>query len=171
MKAKGYSLWLLPTGEVYEKLATLIKKLAEENNTPIFDPHVTLLGEIIQSKGDIVRKIEELISDQKQFPLTLSRIDYQDFYFRALFVKAEINESLLSLHNQAKMIFGMQNIPPYMPHLSLLYGNLSTATKEKITEMIGKDQTTQFTADRIYLFKTGGEVSTWYKIKEFRFSK
>lgn len=171
MKAKGYSLWLIPTGEIYGKFASLIKRLAEENNTPIFEPHVTLLGEIIQSEEDIVRKIEELALDQKQFPLTLTRIDYQNFYFRALFVKAEINESLLSLHNQTKMIIDMQNISPYMPHLSLLYGDLPISSKEKIIEMIGKDQTTQFTVDRIHLFKTDGEVSTWYKIKEFRFSK
>lgn len=169
MKAKGYSLWLMPTGENYEKFASLIKKLAEKNTTPVFEPHVTLLGEVIQSEEDIIRKTEESTSGQKQFPLTLTTIDYQDFYFRALFIKAEITEPLLSLHNRVKEIFGMEDIPSYMPHLSLLYGNFPPSVKEKIIDRIGKDQTTKFTVNGIHLFKTDGEVNVWYRIREFRF--
>jgi len=49
MKAKGHSLWLMPTGEVYDKFSILIKRLAGEYNTPIFEPHIILLGETMQS--------------------------------------------------------------------------------------------------------------------------
>lgn len=143
--------------------------MAEEYNASIFEPHVTLLSGAMQSEEDVIRRAEKLVSGRKSFPITLRTIDYQDFYFRTLFVKADKTEPLQELYDQAYDIFKMKDTPSYMPHLSLLYGNFSQAVKEKIIEAIGRDQTTQFIADRIHLFKTDGEVNAWYKVREFRF--
>lgn len=169
MKAKGHSLWLMPEGEVYDKLSQLIKRLAEEYNAPLFKPHVTLLGEVMQSDEDVIKRAQELASGQKPFPITLRTVDYQDFYFRTLFVTVEETEPLLSLHNRAREIFEMQVIPPYMPHLSLLYGNFPQAIKKKIIKDIGRDQTSEFTVNRVHVFKTDGEANTWYQVREFSF--
>ncbi|MBI2404647.1 2'-5' RNA ligase family protein [Candidatus Gottesmanbacteria bacterium] len=169
MLAKGYSFWLMPTGEVYNKFSSLIEKLAEKYSIPLFEPHITLLGEIQQPEDEIIQKAQLLITEQKPFPITLRMIDYQDFYFRALFVKADIPKSLRVLHNRAKEIFEMQYIPDYMAHLSLLYGTFPQEVKEKIIEKIGKDQTTELTINGIDLFKTTGEVNTWYRIRKFPF--
>lgn len=168
MFSKGYTLWLMPKGEVYNRFESLIKKLAKEYGGPIFEPHVTLLGDIEQSEEEVIRKTEQLVLGQKPFPITLKQIDYQDYHFRALFVRAEITESLLSLHNRAKEIFGMQDIPSYMPHLSLLYGNYPNELKEKIISEIGREQTAQFEVSSVYLIK-GGEVKDWQIVKEFPF--
>ena len=169
MRAKAYSLWLIPTGGVYNKFSDLIRRLAMEYSSPIFEPHVTLLGEFMQSEEDVIRKTGQLAEGKEPFPITLTTIDYQDFYFRALFVKAEKTEPLLSLQNRAKEVFGMQNIQVYMPHLSLLYGNFPQTTKERIIEAIGRSHPAQFTVNNIHLFKTGKQVNTWYKVKEFPF--
>lgn len=169
MRAKGYSLWLMPTGKVYDKRSNLIKRLAGEHNAPIFEPHVTLISEVMGSENDVLRKVEQLVLGRKSFPITLRTIDYQDFYFRTLFVKADKTEPLQKLHDQACEIFEMKNIPSYMPHLSLLYGNFSQAAKEQIIETIGKNLSARFIVDKIYLFKTDGEVKSWYKVKESLF--
>ncbi len=167
MKAKGYSLWLMPTGEAYDKLSGLIKRLANEYNAPFFEPHVTLLGEAMQSNEDVLKKAEKLVSGQRPFPITLSTVEYQDFYFRTLFVRAEKTDQLQALHDYAKEVFEMQDIPDYMPHLSLMYGNFPQAVKDKIIETIGRDQAMVFTISAIHLLKTNGEVSAWHKVKEF----
>jgi 2'-5' RNA ligase len=167
MKAKGHSLWLMPIGDAYDKLLGLIKRLAQEYKTPLFVPHVTLLGETMQSDNDVLKRAEQLVSGQKPFPVTLRTVDYQDFYFRSLFVRADRTEPLLSLYNRAKDIFEMQDIPFYMPHLSLMYGNFPRLVKEKIISGIGSDQLTEFTANSVYLFKTDGEANTWCRVKEF----
>ena len=169
MRAKAYSLWLMPTGEVYNKFSDLIRRLAMEYSSPIFEPHVTLLGELMQSEEDIIRKTGQLAEGKEPFPVTLTTIDYQDFYFRALFVKVEETEPLILLHNRTKEVFGMQNIQVYMPHLSLLYGNFPQTAKERIIEGIGRNHPAQFTVNNIHLFKTGKQVNTWYKVKEFPF--
>lgn len=165
MKSRGYTLWLIPTGQAYQKFSNLIKKLAEEYNAPVFQPHVTLLGEILVPEPEAIKRTKQLVSGQKPFTINMEEISYEDFYFRTLFVRAEKTEALLALHNRSKEIFKME-IPPYMPHLSLLYGTFPKETKEKIIKRIGRDQSTQFEISRVYLIK-GGEVEDWQILREF----
>lgn len=61
MKAKGYSLWLMPTGEAYGKFSNLIKRLAKEYNAPVFEPHVTLIGDLMGSENGVLKKVEQLV--------------------------------------------------------------------------------------------------------------
>jgi 2'-5' RNA ligase len=170
MKAEGSSLWLMPTSEVYNKFASLINRLAREYDAPIFEPHVTLLGGVMQPEEDVLRKAAQTVSGKEPFPINLRVVDYQDFYFKALFVNAEKTDPLQALHGCAKELFGMQDIPNYMPHLSLMYGDFLQAVKEQIINAIGRDQATEFTVNSIHLFKTEGEANAWYKVKEIPFS-
>jgi 2'-5' RNA ligase len=165
MQSTGHTLWLMPTGEAYEKFSGLIKKLAAENNAPIFEPHVTLLGDFQQSEEECVRLTKQLVSGQKPFSITMKDIDYEEFYFRTLFVRAEKTEPLLALHNRSKEIFKM-DIPPFMPHLSLLYGTFPVETKEKIIREIGRNQSIQFEVKSVFLIK-GGEITDWQILEEF----
>ncbi len=169
MKSQGYSLWLLPAGEANERFTNLVKKLAKENNAPVFQPHVTLLGEFDFSEEEAIKKTKQLAQGQQPFTIKLGEIDYEEFHFRTLFVRAEKSEPLLALHNKAKEIFGKQDIPPYMPHLSLLYGIFPNEVKEKIITRIGRDQSAEFEVKKVTLVK-GGEVSEWKKIGQFSFS-
>ena len=38
-----YSIWLMPSGDVYVLLARVIADLGRTYNAPLFEPHVTLL--------------------------------------------------------------------------------------------------------------------------------
>lgn len=167
MKAVNYSLWLIPKGAEYDRFANLIKRLADEYNGPIFEPHITLLGSISQTKKEVIEKARQLCLGQKPFPITLQTVDYQDFFFRALYIQAQITEPLLKMHNQAKELFNMQHIPPYMPHLSLLYGNYSLKIKKEIIKKIGKDQNAKWVVSSIHIDKEGGDPTTWHRVQEF----
>jgi 2'-5' RNA ligase len=169
MKGKGHSLWLMPTGEAYHELSGLIKTLAEEYHGPVFEPHVTLLGEVRQSDDEILRRAAQLASGQQPFPIIVRTVEYQDFYFRALFVRAERTDPLQALYNRAKEIFAMPDIPEYMPHVSLMYGNFPQLVKEQIIKAIGRDHTTEFTVSSVHVFKNDGEAHTWYRVKELPF--
>lgn len=166
MVSEGYTLWLMPSGAEYNRFADLIKKLAQQYNAPVFQPHVTLLGEFPQTEEEAMRLTQELVIGQKPFPVNLGQIDYQEYHFRALFVRAEKTDPLVNLHERAKKLFGMEHIPPYMPHLSLLYGNYPIEVKEEIIKAIGREQKATFEIRSVYFIK-GGKVEDWKILKEF----
>lgn len=154
--SKGYTLWLMPKDKNYERFANLIKRLAREYGSPIFEPHVTLLGDIELPEEEMIKRTSQLVKGQKPFFVTLKQIDYENFYFRTLFVRAEITEVLQTLHDKAKEIFE-KDIPPFMPHLSILYGNFPQKIKDEIISKIGRDQRATFDVSSVHLVK-GGEV-------------
>ncbi len=167
MVSRGYSLWLMPKGRAYDKFSGLIKKLAAENNSPVFEPHITILDATMLPEDEIIRRTEKLVHGQKTFTITLQNIDYQDYFFRTLFVRAKITNQLLLLRKKVAEVFEM-DLPPYMPHLSILYGDFPQVVKNKIIENIGRDQTTSFELRSVILMK-GGEIDKWRIIKQFPF--
>ena len=119
----------------------------------------------MQPEEECIRLTKQVVHGQKPFTINMGEIGYEDFYFRTLFVRAKETEALLALHNRAKEIFKM-NIPPYMPHLSLLYGTFPQTLKEEIIKEIGRNQSTEFEISSVHLVK-GGEVEDWRIIGEF----
>lgn len=166
MKAKGYSLWVMPTGAAYASFATLINRLAAEYDAPVFEPHVTVLGEITQPEAEILQRAMQLAQGQPPFQLHLHTVDYHDAYFRALFVRVQESEPLFALHQRAQELFQMPALPEYMPHLSLLYGQFPQAVKEAIIASTGKAQAARFTVNSIHVVNTEGEARSWYRVKE-----
>jgi 2'-5' RNA ligase len=169
MQANGHSLWLMPTGKAYETFSGLIKKLAEAYQAPVFEPHVTLLGGLMHAGDEILRWAAHLVSGQQPFSILLRTVDYQDVYFRALFVRAERTEPLQAFYIRAQELFAMQDISEYLPHLSLMYGNFPQPVKEHIIKAIGRDHTTEFTVSSVHVFNTDGEANTWYRVQEVPF--
>lgn len=166
MKSKGHTLWLVPTGDSFKKFRSLIEKLAKEYRAPAFQPHVTLLGEITRPEEECVRLTKQLVSGQKPLEIEMGQVDYQDFYFRTLFVKVKKTEPLLALYARAKEVFQMNDIPLYMPHLSILYGTFPEPLKKEIIKEIGRDQSCKFEINSVHLMK-GGAVKDWQIIGEY----
>lgn len=170
MKAKGYSIWLIPTGEVYWKLAEIISQLSKKYSTPNFEPHLTLIGDLLGSEGEIISKTSKLADLFKSFEIKLKRADYFDEYFKCLFIRAEKSKEIIEANNITREIFNLNPDPEYMPHLSLMYGNLSPETKEEILADLGKEFDISFEVKSVHLFSTTGEVKNWHKVKEFPLS-
>lgn len=105
MISKGHTLWLKPTGSAYQRFSGLIKKLAAEYQAPVFEPHVTLLGEIMLPAEECLQKAKELVSEEKSFIINLTEIGCQDVYFRALFIYAKkINPYWICIIKQKKYL-------------------------------------------------------------------
>ncbi len=164
-KATGYSLWLMPSGDVYDKLTEIISRLSKMYSTPVFEPHITLIGGIEVSEEEIISKTSELASIIKPFEIRLDKMDMLDEYFKCLFVRIE-PESIMKANMKARKIFNRENDKKYMSHLSLMYGNLSAETKEKIIAEIGNIFNIVFEVKSIYIFSTKGEPKDWHRIKE-----
>jgi len=105
-----------------------------------------------------------LVAKQRRFAVSFVGINYEDSYFRALFLRAPLDDSIRALHRRAAHIFDVQSTD-YMPHLSLLYGNLPLSAKQALSAL-AKGAPVHVTIQRIDLYKSEGNVEEWRKIAE-----
>ena len=156
-----YSLWLMPHGDLAKRLQKLIADLSTKHATPCFPPHITLIGSINITQTEAVAKTTTLGRKIAPFAVKVSDVAYMDEYFRCLFIKADKTEDLMSANAAARSLFGLQNTEDYMPHLSLVYGHLTTQVKIDIIEKIGKKIEFEFPVEEIYLYYTDGQPKAW----------
>lgn len=171
MKAHGYSLWIMPKGEVYEVLQKTINALAERYSAPVFNPHITLVAELESSEEEIIKKAKLISDNITPFQVKFEKIDFQDYYFRCLYLKVKLSDEIVNLHEKAKHVFQVENMTTFMPHISLLYGDYSTSTKQKIIQELEGKFNFDFTARSIDIFHTVGEADEWVKVREAPFKK
>ena len=171
-KNTGYHLFLEPTGDIALELQRIIATLAREYNGPVFVPHVTIAARIPSKQGEesIIAKTETLVKECSPFSLTLSDVGMEDAFFLALYMKVQKTNEIETIHARANELFSLSDASPYVPHVSLLYGNFSRTEKEMVpTFALLKGRS--FPVDRVHLYRTEGEASEWKKIQEFPFLK
>lgn len=170
MRQKGYTLWLIPTGKLYTQLSHLISKLTKKYNAPHFEPHVTLLGKITGPEEEVLEKTSRLASELKLYEIELTNLDYLDKYFQCVFIRVKETKPVLEANAKARKIFGRENDPPYMPHLSLLYGNYPVSIKKKVIEEIGPNFSLSFPVRSIHLISYTDlyDAKSWQKVRGFK---
>ena len=166
-KIEKFSLWFMPEGDVYKKLADLISQLSKKYSVPNFEPHVTILHNLAILEKEMLVKTSELAIKIHPFEIELTTTDYLDEYFRCLFVRAEETKELINANLKAREIFNRQSDPKYIPHLSLLYGKLPLKIKEEIIIEIGREFNESFEEKSIHLYSSEEDISKWHRIKEF----
>ena len=170
--AKGYSIWVMPTGQAYEKLSYFITKLSKQYGTPVFEPHMTVLGNIINTKQQIEEKTAQLASNLSPYAVTIKDFETSDEYYRNLVARVHRTQTIMHVNEKARQIFDLQQIPPYDPHLSIIYGVLPEETKQRIIKHIEEDiSETSFKARSFHIVSTDGNPKKWRRVKEFALSK
>jgi 2'-5' RNA ligase len=160
-----YSIWLMPSGEINDELRQTISKLSQQYATPMFPPHVTLLGNLSGGEKDLSSQTQRLAARIRPFQVTLTTVDYLDEYFRCLFLRAEETPTLLEAGRAARIIFHREQDPIFLPHLSLMYGNFDIEIKKQIVESIGHEFNRSFWVSHLRLFSTTGEPKDWYRVQ------
>lgn len=162
-----YSLWLTPTGDVYEQLERILHKLSAKYGAPEFPPHVTLLGGMVGPRRELLCKSASVAALIRPFTIRLGKIDYLDEYFRCLFVRAATTAPLLKAHQAARDGFGRRREPSFMPHLSLLYGDFSLSLKEGAAADLGPRLDLAYKVRSLVLYSTRGEPRDWRRVAKF----
>lgn len=159
-----YSLWLQPNGDIAYQLQERIKKLGKKYHTPIFAPHVTLLGSLSASETELTSLTNTLASSLHPIELVLTRAGYHNLFYQALFVHVKKSNALEEMRHTACQLFDHSKTDSFMPHLSLLYGDLSQKEKERILNVMGREFHIGFIVKSIVLMQTEGPPEEWKKI-------
>ena len=163
---KGYALWLTPGEPVFSRLAGEIYRLGREHSTPPFEPHITLLSPIPLPEEKALAKSATLARILRPFQIELGEIGYLDEYFRCLFVTVAASPSISRARLFACRVFARQNAP-YMPHVSLVYGNLLVEIKKRVAAGLSSLTGQVFQVRRLTLYGVSGPVRQWKCIETF----
>ncbi len=129
-----YALWLTPDKASNETLSALIKTLSNKFSSPVFEPHVTLLGKIRSinnSDSDLEKNTLALAKQLTPIKVSSSRVDCEDTFYKSLFLEIDHSKALNQANRMAEKMFELDDDFQWKPHLSLLYGEQSKQDKEK----------------------------------------
>ena len=162
--AEVYSVWFIPEDEMYMKLNSTIRQLSRPYSTPEFEPHVTVIGTLTGEEQTLIAKLEDLAATMKPFQMKLMELDFLNEYFRCLFIRIEQSATVMGANTHARTVFDQSRSADYMPHLSLMYGDIDAGVKKAIIKTIGKDLRGAFPVNDIHLYATRGAPEHWHKV-------
>jgi hypothetical protein len=167
----SYSLWLAPDRESpeYERLAELIEEYARAHeNSPAFDPHLTVAGNLSKDKSEILSVGEQLVEEHYPIDVSLERPYCSTTKFQCVFLLAEPSTALLELQQDATELLGSEP-GMYVPHLSLIYSTMDLAERRELVDSLGEEGLGMtFTASELQVAETGGPVPDWHVAETIR---
>ncbi|MFT7538709.1 MAG: 2'-5' RNA ligase [Lysobacterales bacterium] len=164
--ANSYYFWLSPQTSDLEPLQDIITTLSKKYSTPIFEPHATLVSGLSGDEQKLLQKISSFSKKQKKLKLLFEDIEYTHGFFTALYIKTSLPEKLTLMHKQAMRDLNPKHQIQYIPHLSLLYGNISSDEKENIISAFPLTSQ-EITIDSLKLVKGNADVTQWKIIDEW----
>jgi len=149
----------------------LIDALAARCRGPVFSSHITLIGGLEGTGDDLSRLASGLAAEVPAFDVKLNTLDTGDSFYQCVFLRAEISDALIKARQLADEVFasclkeeGRAPRDPFVPHLSLVYGDLDDAQKQDLTAGLEAALATTYKADTISLWQTTGPPSAWRRV-------
>jgi 2'-5' RNA ligase len=158
MQTPHFSLWFLLPREAHERFQALIARLSARLGTPLFEPHITLLGGLTGSGEVLRRQTRALAAAIEPFEVRLREAAGLDEYYRCLFVEISPSRALQDARVAAGHVLDQRLNADFSPHLSLVYGNLEETEKENILDGIGRDFDENLRIEELGLYDTSGPV-------------
>lgn len=169
------SLWLVPEQDTaaYQTLSQLIADIGRVFSSPVFEPHVTLLGGMEGTREDILRKSKKLSAMLNPYDVHLAETGSNGTYFQAFFVRVRQTQPVMKANKSARAAFGFVG-PKYFPHLSFAYGDFGKKDIAQMQRMVDRrsdlSDVWDFPIYGLQVWHTEGQMSEWECIEHFSFS-
>ncbi|GMH05193.1 hypothetical protein Nepgr_007033 [Nepenthes gracilis] len=172
-KKDWYSVWALPPDDVRDRVKKLMDGLRSEFGGPEFEPHLTVVGAINLSEQDALQKFKSAVDGVKVYTASVQSVSTGTFFYQCVFLLLHPSPEVLETSAHCCSHFGYNNSTPYMPHMSLIYGDITDEEKkkaqEKATILDDGISNLNFPITRLALYKTDvGDKTTksWEKVAE-----
>ncbi|CAK7350342.1 unnamed protein product [Dovyalis caffra] len=168
-----YSVWASPPEDVAARLKKLMDGLRSEFGGPQFQPHVTVVGAISLTEQDALGKFNSACDGLQAYNATVDRVATGTFFYQCVYLLLHPTAEVVEASAHCTERFGYKNFTPYMPHVSLLYGDLTDDEKKKAQEKVSilddSINDLSFPITRLALWKTDTQdltLKSWEKIAE-----
>ena len=164
-KPLSYSVWLMPSGVVKERLIHIIKELSINYGGPVFEPHITLISSFLGNEEELLQRTEKLAGEIAPFSVKLRGVRYLNEFFRSFFLDVKFAENLNNARTAGLELFAC-NENEYRPHMSLAYGDFTVSQKEKMKKSLSQ-LPKEISVDKIFLAHNNENDLRWRVIQSF----
>lgn len=162
-----YCLWFLPEERINKKYQEIISGIASSYHTEEFKPHVTLIKNLELKEKDVLSFTNELTKWLKPIKTKLMEFECSDRKYKSLYITVLKTQELLKAHNKANQIFGHKE-ESFMPHLSIVYGELPLNDKSNIIKNLKPLNKEFFMLDKLVVYDVTEEnADLWKEIGSF----
>uniref|UniRef100_A0A2P2QSJ8 Cyclic phosphodiesterase n=1 Tax=Rhizophora mucronata TaxID=61149 RepID=A0A2P2QSJ8_RHIMU len=141
---------------------------------PQFEPHVTVVGALSLTEQDALDRFGSACDGLQPYDASVHRVASGTFFYQCVFLLLHPTAQVVETSKHCSGHFGYKSFTPYMPHLSLLYGDLTDDKKKKAQEKANildeSINSLSFQISRLQLWKTDTNDNTlksWEKVAEF----
>jgi len=161
------SIWLIPAPEDAQYLQAIINNLAVTYQAPVFNTHCTLYSPTDLPALEIKKILEQSANNMESFYVKKATISHTENIWKTIFIELLSSPELEQL--QQAVISQFPNGQPYefLPHISLLYKEMSDKKKEDIIRNLQVKNS--FKMDKIAAMRTGPNVDNWATVVEIPF--
>ncbi|XP_078428250.1 cyclic phosphodiesterase-like [Wolffia australiana] len=165
-----YSVWALPQEAVSERVKRVMKALRKEFGGPEFEPHITIVGATRLTHEAALRNLHAASAIVGPYTARSTAVSRGNSFFQCVYLLVDPSPEVVAVRSSCCELFGVEG-GGYMPHLSLLYGELSEEERRRAAamaetidgELVGSD----FSIAALALYKTDTSDKTlesWEKV-------
>jgi len=147
----NFGFGFIPENEFYAELEQLINTYSKKFSTPSFLPHVTIYRDEINSKKAIVAKVNTAAKQIQPFKIEIGDVEFSTTLHQCVFARMKTSAQIMNAHLMMKKVFHNNDSHAFMPHASIVYGDLSMETREKISQEVHL-HSKSFMAKKITIF-------------------
>ena len=176
-----WSLWFEPPKAFAARCQEAIDAEAEKRGTPAFVPHVTLVGGF-RGTEDAARKSSATLAEALAAPegplfwgaeCAVRGAESATTFFQCVYLAVVPSAPLTKAAEIARQHVGLEPAP-YVPHLSLVYGDLSTEDRDQLVAShapLAAELAEGFVASAVSLWRTDVNDRTcqkWERVATFK---
>jgi hypothetical protein len=148
-------------------VSALIGELSCRFGTPTFPPHVTLLAGLDQGADAVVARARQLARALHDLSVRFAGLEESGHYLRALSARIEPELPILDARRRAEAVLEVRPSEPFLPHLSLLYGDVPAPTRRLLANEVAMSAPPSIVLRALEVVSTEGTVGEWRRLERW----
>ncbi|KFG68649.1 hypothetical protein JH26_15985 [Microvirga sp. BSC39] len=139
MTVQYHSIWLMPRDEDEQAFAVIVRNLAKRFDSPVFQPHLTLVEDMPRTCEELKPLLEQLTEGMASFTAPVDAVEESSLYYRSFYARFPVSVPLRTLKERAVGLFEVGSLETFMPHISLAYGVPEGSEKTEAVTALRRD--------------------------------
>jgi len=160
-----HSIWLRPAHDDLKFLVEIVRDLSQRFNSPVFEPHATLVPDMNCSAEELLPQVISLAIGRKPIDLLIEDVTGSEAYFRSFYAALEKTPPLMRLKQDSLEISSEASLQSFMPHISLAYGIDDSTLKQTEIQRLAKELSgRKLRFDRLVIVSSSSDtpINEWH---------